>query len=381
MKWVKLLSGGLALFAMAALAGCTNTVEPIPVRVGSARAAEDEKYVYFLAADKYEDGRDFVDSQLLIYDRESGIVVGTSAESQLLALADGKLYLSQMNDTDITVVAASDLVANPDGWQKYASESSDAGVETFTHDLAVYGERLAFASGTSILGDISSVSLDFTDAELFSETRRFLAGWDGEFYYYLEVRPELILTQAELENGDDVDYAAARRCEFVLTRVEGGNDSELFTLLVADSGAFSHNSFAAIYDGYVYYPDVSGYSGETGLLRRRLDVDSEPEVVYSDYEENERFAGESLPLAYEIDGGFILHELATLAPQPESNLMAVTVDGVYIRKNDGTIIRVAHDGSSALELAHGYSETERYFVSEADGRFKYVSRSGYGIVE
>ena len=148
----------LLLFASINIASCAANEPPVPVAVGRSVAAEDEKYVYFLAADEYEDGRDFVDSSLLIYDRELGTVTDASAESQLLALADGKLYLSEAMETDIVSVAAADLVADPVGWRKY---SSDAGLETFTHEVAVYGDRLALDCGNPIDGDISSAALDF----------------------------------------------------------------------------------------------------------------------------------------------------------------------------------------------------------------------------
>ncbi len=361
----------LLLFGSINIASCAANEPPVPVAVGRSVAAEDEKYVYFLATDEYEDGRDFVDSSLLIhdrvmYDRELGTVTDASAESQLLALAGGKLYLSEANDTDIMSVAAADLVSDPVGWRKYAGS---AGLETFTHEVAVYGDRLALDCGNMIDGDISSVSLDFTDAELFSETERFLAGYDGD-YYYIKVAPHNILTDEAADTSDEA-MNEARRYDFVLCR----GDDELYTLLTADRGAYSFNSFVAIYDGYVYYPD------ETGLTRRGLNAGSKPEVIYSDYEENERFAETILPIAYESDGGFYMYELANIAPQPSSNLLAVTSDGVYVRDNDGAIFRISHDGGSVVEVAHRYSQTERYFVSGVDGRFKYVSRDGYGIVE
>ena len=361
----------LLLFGSINIASCAANEPPVPVAVGRSVAAEDEKYVYFLATDEYEDGRDFVDSSLLIhdrvmYDRELGTVTDASAESQLLALVDGKLYLSEANDTDIMSVAAADLVADPVGWRKY---SSGAGLETFTHEIAVYVDRLALDCGNPIDGDISSAALDFSDAELFSETERFLVGYDGD-YYYIKVVPHHIISDAD-ESISDEAVNEARRYDFVLCR----GDDELYTLLTADCGAFSFNSFAAIYDGYVYYPD------ETGLMRRELTAGSEPEVIYSDYEENERFAETILPIAYESDGGFYMHETATIAPQPSSNLLAVTSDGVYVRDNDGAIFRISHDGGDVVEVAHRYSQTERYFVSGVDGKFKYVSRDGYGIVE
>ena len=209
----------------------------------------------------------------------------------------------------------------------------------------------------------------FSDAELFSETERFLVGYDGD-YYYIKVVPHHIISDED-ESTSDEAVNEARRYDFVLCR----GDDELYTLLTADRGAYSFNSFAAIYDGYVYYPD------ESELTRRGLTRVRSPRSYIRTMR---RTSGSPRIYCRSRMSGtadFICTRRRQSLRSRARIYSEIARDGVYVRDNDGAIFRISHDGGSVNETAHRYSETERYFVSGVDGKFKYVSRDGYGVVE
>lgn len=332
--------------------GNEETVEASPVFVGTSYAAEDAGHVYFL--DVSEGPRD---KSILVLDRETGEVTETDGKAQIMAFADGKLYFSETMNEDLLAVDAEALVAEPN-LQRRDSTRYDKAI--FASDISVYGERFAFPA-TYINGNFSSCALDFSYIEDFVEKQRFIIGYEDGEYYYLIVEPEKILSA-----GEESDASEVRRVTLTLTRGE----EELYELMTTEYGAFSYNTMCAVYGGYVYYPD-----GDS-LVRRRLARDARAEVIYSDYEEDRDYRSASVPSAYTQSDGFEFFMMARATAFARSNLFAVTADGVYVKDNAGTFYLVAHDGSSVTALAHGYSDSEAYYVSSVDGEFKYVDSYG-----
>lgn len=341
------------------LTSCGDKIsgKAVPVFVGTSYAAEDAGHVYFL--DVSEGPRD---KRILVLDRETGEVTETDGKAQIMAFSDGKLYFSETMNEDFLAVDAEALVAEPNSW-RLASTRYDKAI--FASDISVYGERFAFPA-TYLNGNFSSCRLDFSSLENFAEKKRFIIGYEDGEYYYLLVEPEKIFTA-----GEEMDARDVWQLTFTLARGE----KKLYELMTTEYGAFSYNAMCAVYGGYVYYPD-----GET-LVRRRLARGTRAEVIYPDYEEDGYYRSASVPVAYAQGDGFEFFMMARATAFARSNLFAVTADGVYVKDNAGKFYLVAHDGSSVTALAHGYSDSEAYYVSSVDGEFKYVDSSGiYGVV-
>ena len=354
----------LTLFSVS----CGSDVPASPTYLGTSLAAEDENYVYFI------DG-----GRLYIFDRASGEVESLTLEADLLELSEDTLYLYKVNPSAAEpvfyTISRDALTAEPSDWRQNADSHA---LFCYSSEMKIYGERLAFACN-DCMGQISSVGLDFTGAEDFTEYGRYPVGYEDGEYYYLRVEPSCVIgSNDELADFDRENY----RIDLYLER----GDTRLYLLTSRTCGDYSYNKSCTIYGGYIYYCEGGS------VLRRRLSRTSSAEVIYSGYEENRFYEGSQIPLAYAADEGFEFHIMARVTPFADSNLLAVTARGVYVRDNAGKITLISHEGIIS-ECGHIFDSADcyyageidgnnRYFVSSVDGNLKYVNSSGgYGIVE
>ena len=218
---------------------------------------------------------------------------------------------------------------------------------------------------------------------------QIMAFADGKLYFsetmnedLLAVDAEALVAEPNLWRRDSTRYDKAifasdisvygERFAFPATYINGNFSSCALDFSYMEDFVEKQRFIIGYEDGEYYYllvePEKIFTAGE--------ERDARAEVIYSDYEEDRDYRSASVPSAYTQSDGFEFFMMARATAFARSNLFAVTADGVYVKDNAGTFYLVAHDGSSVTALAHGYSDSEAYYVSSVDGEFKYVDSYG-----
>ena len=339
----RILAMMLALMCM--LCACGETEIAIGQSFHDTRAAEDAYGVYYSVKGE--------NHGLYFYDKSTGEITRVDDCYGNVVLIGDTLVIGDVvqpgpGDVNIYTIPAAVFRERLADWRDAAEVHENF---SWSSDIAVYGERLAFRNAWAI-GEIASADASLENTERFYDTNRVLCGYEDGEYYYMHVTP------VDEREG----YVKLTLCR---------EDTPLFVFSECWAGSVSFNDYCAVAGGYLYY------YYDNLVCRRKLSRYSRMEVLW------DGFTGAfNTRRSLTVENGKITHIISRygLMDYSRMNFRAVAADGVYLHQSGG-FTRVAPDGSGAVRCLHSFNQNNACFVSAVDGKYKYACAEGVFIVE